>query len=114
MVEILPAHDCDLPEILSLQKLAFHEAVMRYDDFNIPPNTQTLHELREEAKSHRILTAIESGKIICSVRACTRKLMKTKVRRRGLVALAVAVSALQKYSGSAPPHVLPQTHSEGS
>ena len=66
------ANTNDLPEILDLQKLAFHENAMRYNDFNIPPLTQTIDELTRESKSHVILKAVIDNKIIGSVRSCQK------------------------------------------
>jgi GNAT superfamily N-acetyltransferase len=67
-LEISKADECDLPEILDLQKLAFQENVIRYNDHDIPPITQTLEEFVEESKEHLILKAVRGGSIVGSVR----------------------------------------------
>ena len=59
----------DLEEILSLQKLAFKSQAEIYNDFNIQPLTQTLEELREEARKSVILKLVLDSKIVGSVRA---------------------------------------------
>ena len=59
----------DLEEVLNLQKLAYHENAMRYNDFAIPPLTQTLEDLKEESKSSIILKVVEDRMIVGSVRA---------------------------------------------
>ena len=66
------ANKNDLSEILSLQKLAYQENAVRYNDSNIPPLTQTLNELIEEAASHIILKAVADSVIIGSVRGSER------------------------------------------
>jgi ribosomal protein S18 acetylase RimI-like enzyme len=62
----------DLAEILALQKLAYQENAARYNDPCIPPLTQTLDGLIEQAKSHIFLKAVADDTIIGSVRGCER------------------------------------------
>ncbi len=60
----------DLEEILTLQKFSYEENGRRYNNFNIPPLTQTLDDIREEFKKQIFLKAEnEKGKIIGSIRA---------------------------------------------
>lgn len=59
----------DTEEILSLQKLAYQSEAEIYDDFTIPPLTQTQEEMRGDFENQVILKAIIDGKIIGSVRA---------------------------------------------
>ena len=47
-MKIQKADKNDLPEILALQKSAYHENAVRYNDSNIPPLLQTLDELNAE------------------------------------------------------------------
>ena len=47
-MKILKAYVDDLPEILALQKSAYQENAIRYNDPNIPPLQQTLNELNIE------------------------------------------------------------------
>lgn len=67
--EISIAGNEDLEEILQLQKHAYQENAVRYNDFAIPPLTQTLEDLKEEAKDSIILKVIEDRRIVGSVRA---------------------------------------------
>ncbi|MFZ5987900.1 MAG: GNAT family N-acetyltransferase [Bacillota bacterium] len=59
----------DLDEILKLQKLAYQSEAAIYNDYGILPLTQTLEELKEEAKSSIVLKIIQDRKIVGSVRA---------------------------------------------
>lgn len=59
----------DLEEILNLQKTAYISEAQLYNDFSIPPLTQTLENINEEFSSKLFLKACTSGKIIGSVRA---------------------------------------------
>ena len=59
----------DLNLILELQKLCYSETAERYNDYTIPPLTQTLKELEEEYSYSIILKAEEESKIIGSIRA---------------------------------------------
>lgn len=63
------ATKCDLEEILKLQKLAYQENSIRYNDFSIPPLTQTLEDFTSEAESSIILKVVEDRMIVGSVRA---------------------------------------------
>lgn len=58
----------DLEEILDLQKLAYRSEAEIYNDFTIPPLTQTLESLKEEAKTSIILKVVEDRRIVGSVR----------------------------------------------
>jgi len=60
----------DAPAILALQKRAFESEAQIYQDWRIPPLTQTLASLREEFAGSRVLKAIDAaGVIVGSVRA---------------------------------------------
>jgi N-acetylglutamate synthase-like GNAT family acetyltransferase len=59
----------DLDEILALQKLAYLSEAEIYNDFSIPPLLQTLGEIRKEFNEKTFLKAVDSGKIVGSVRA---------------------------------------------
>jgi ribosomal protein S18 acetylase RimI-like enzyme len=58
----------DAEELLALQKLAYREPAGRYDDFDIPPMTQTLEQMREDLASHLYLKAIQAGRVVGAVR----------------------------------------------
>lgn len=46
--------DRDFGNILELQKKAYKSEALIYDDFNLPPLTQTPDEIIEESKRERI------------------------------------------------------------
>lgn len=64
----MKASEDDLPEILALQKLAFQENALRYNDPEIPPLTESLDDMRRDCEGHTVLKMVEDGKIIGSVR----------------------------------------------
>ena len=47
-MEITKVQIVDLPKILVLQRLCYHENALRYNDFNIAPIKQTIEELGKE------------------------------------------------------------------
>ena len=63
-----PATDRDLDSILLLQKMAFHGQALIYNDFNLPPLTQTIDDLRKEFRTKSIYKVARDGKIIASIR----------------------------------------------
>jgi len=68
-VNIAPAGPEDLPEILVLQKLAFQSEAERYNDYTLPPLTQTLEEVQADFEKMIFLKASVDGRIVGSVRA---------------------------------------------
>ncbi len=61
----------DLPEILTLQYLAYQSEAKLFNDPDIPPLKQTLTEVEAEFDRGVILKAVDGGgRIIGSVRAC--------------------------------------------
>jgi ribosomal protein S18 acetylase RimI-like enzyme len=68
-IDISPAALEDLEPTLALQKLAYQQEARIYQDWSIPPLTQTLPEIQSEFASHSFLKAEYSGKIVGSVRA---------------------------------------------
>ena len=67
-IRILPAEPGDLEAILALQKRAFHSEAVLYEDFDAPPMTQTLEQIREEASRRTILKLVEGDAILGSAR----------------------------------------------
>lgn len=67
-VKLEMAMEQDFERILALQKSAFQDQAMIYNDFDLPPLTQTLEELKAEAGSKTIYKLVENGEIIASVR----------------------------------------------
>jgi ribosomal protein S18 acetylase RimI-like enzyme len=66
LIEIATLEDAS--EILSLQKLAYQSEAEIYDDFSIPPLTQTLEGIAEDFGEQVYLKAVVNGVIIGSVR----------------------------------------------
>ncbi|MFC1762717.1 GNAT family N-acetyltransferase [Planctomycetota bacterium] len=67
MVE--PASIDDAQEILALQQAAFREVAESYDDFTIPPLTETLDDTRLAFSQQTFLKVTMGGRIIGSIRA---------------------------------------------
>jgi len=59
----------DAEEILALQKAAYASEARLYKDFDLPPLTQTLEEMRTDFERQLVLKAVEGGEIVGSVRA---------------------------------------------
>ena len=57
-MQILPACQQDLPEILAVQKAAFAAEAKLVNDWNIPPLTQTLDELADDWRKDIMLKAV--------------------------------------------------------
>lgn len=68
-MEIAQAEIADAQEILALQKLAYQSEAAIYNDYEIPPLTQSLESIRSEFSDHMFLKALEGDKIVGSVRA---------------------------------------------
>lgn len=68
MENITRASSEDAVTLLELQKLAYQSEALLYDDFNIPPMTQSLDEMRTDITSKVCLVASVEGKIAGSVR----------------------------------------------
>jgi ribosomal protein S18 acetylase RimI-like enzyme len=69
MNQILRADISDAAEILALQKLAYQSEAVLYEDWSIPPFTQTLDAIKKEFAGTIFLKACDSRRIIGSVRA---------------------------------------------
>ena len=68
-MNIQPARQQDLPEILAVQRAAFEAEAQLVNDWNIPPLTQTLDELADDLRKGIMLMAVnEDGKIVGTVR----------------------------------------------
>ncbi len=68
-MKILPAALNDAEKILALQKQAYQQEAEIYQDFSIPPLTQTQEEIEKEFESSQFLIAVKEGQILGSVRA---------------------------------------------
>jgi GNAT superfamily N-acetyltransferase len=63
----------DAGTILQLQKRAYLSEAKIYNDYGIPPLTQTLEEINQDFLHQVFLKAVEDGDIIGSVRAYLEK-----------------------------------------
>jgi len=59
----------DAAGVLALQKLAYQSEAQLYDDWTLPPLTQTLEHLHEEFASSVVLKALDGNSLVGSVRA---------------------------------------------
>ena len=59
----------DAAAILELQKLAYQSEARLYDDWTLPPLTQSLDDLRVEFSNSAVLKATDAGRLMGSVRA---------------------------------------------
>jgi GNAT superfamily N-acetyltransferase len=59
----------DAADILALQKLAYRSEAALYDDYTIPPLTQTLESMLQDIESQVVLVAVLGDRIVGSVRA---------------------------------------------
>lgn len=66
---ITQATIADAEEILDLQKLAYQSEAAIYQDYSIPPLTQTLAAIKAELHSRHFLKAVAGERIQGSVRA---------------------------------------------
>ncbi len=91
-VEIGPARVEEAEQILKLQRLSYQTEAALYDDWTLPPLTQTLRELLEHYDDHTILVARLGDEVVGSVRAhledgtCQvgRLVVHPRLQRRGL------------------------------
>ncbi len=67
-IAIGEAMEADAKAIWELQRLAFRQQAILYDDCNLPPLVQTLDELRKDFTVHTVLKAMDEGRIVGSVR----------------------------------------------
>jgi ribosomal protein S18 acetylase RimI-like enzyme len=66
---IVRADLADAQQILDLQRLAYQSEAILYNDWSIPPLTQTFAQLREEFRNSVVLKACLRGSLIGSIRA---------------------------------------------
>jgi len=68
-IDIARATTKDATAILALQRLAYQSEAALYNDWSIPPLTQTSSELSDEFETTVFLKASDDGTIVGSVRA---------------------------------------------
>ncbi|HKE92737.1 MAG TPA: GNAT family N-acetyltransferase, partial [Povalibacter sp.] len=92
MTAIEMAEVADAAAILVLQKLAYQSEAHLYDDWSIPPLTQSLDSLQAEFAVATVLKAVADATIVGSVRAqqtadtCSigRLIVHPQLQRRGI------------------------------
>jgi ribosomal protein S18 acetylase RimI-like enzyme len=62
------AHLEDAQDILDLQRLAYQSEAALYDDYSIPPLTQSLEQMQEDMRQQVVFKALLDGRIVGSVR----------------------------------------------
>lgn len=67
-MEIQKAEIADAEIILGIQQIAYLDEAKRYNDFKIPPLTQTVESIKSEYTSHIFLKAIVDSMIVGSIR----------------------------------------------
>ncbi|MCG2748211.1 MAG: GNAT family N-acetyltransferase [Desulfobulbaceae bacterium] len=70
---ITEAGIADAEDILNLQRTGYQSEAHLYDDFNLPPLTQTLAEMRASFADHTFLKAVIDERIVGTVRARVEK-----------------------------------------
>lgn len=96
-IELVQATPEDASEILALQKIAYQKEATLYDDWNIPPLTQSLPEIQNEFKTSIFIKAIVGARIIGSVRASLdsdtckigRLIVHPEYQRKGIGSLLI-------------------------
>ncbi len=91
-MEITAASLEDATAILALQRLAYQSEAAIYDDFTIPPLTETLDDVKTHFGRRLFLKAVEDDRIVGSVRAyqegatlhVERLIAHPDFRRRGI------------------------------
>jgi ribosomal protein S18 acetylase RimI-like enzyme len=68
-MDIIEASISDAQEILSLQKLCYLSEAEIYNDYKIPPLTQSLEEIKNEFENYKFFKVIDGSRIVGSVRA---------------------------------------------
>ncbi len=107
----------DAEQILKLQYLCYQSEAALYDDYTIPPLTQTLASLLAEYDTHRILAARLGDEVVGSIRGrmidgtchVGRLMVHPRLQRCGLGARLL--NALEDYFGDADRYELFTGHS---
>jgi ribosomal protein S18 acetylase RimI-like enzyme len=97
----------DASAILAIQKLAYQSEAEIYNDYSIPPLTQTMGNLIDEFKTHTIYKALQGNELVGSVRtqvkgnSCYvgRLIVHPMVQNQGIGSLLMAY--IENHSGIA-------------
>ena len=73
MIQIGQASVDNAADILALQKQAYLQEAELYNDYSIPPLTQTLESITKDFEKLIFLKAVQDGSIVGSVRGCLEK-----------------------------------------
>lgn len=65
---IEPATLADAQNILALQQLSYQSEAALYNDYSIPPLTQSLAQMQEDIRRQVVFKAVVDGRIVGSVR----------------------------------------------
>jgi ribosomal protein S18 acetylase RimI-like enzyme len=109
---IEPAHVREAQQILKLQYLCYQAEAELYDDYTIPPLTQTLWSLLGEYDTHRVLAARLGDEVVGSVRGrlvdgtchIGRLIVHPRIQGRGLGTRLTR--AIEEYFPAADRYVL--------
>jgi hypothetical protein len=63
---IVSAEVTDAKDILDLQKLAYQSEAQIYNDYTIPPLTQSLEEIRDDFEKQVFLKALTLQRYLCN------------------------------------------------
>lgn len=91
-VVVGPASPGEAERILGLQRLCYRSEAALYDDWSIPPMTQTLPELLAEYEDHEVLVARLGDEVVGSARGrledgtchIGRLVVHPRMQRRGI------------------------------
>jgi ribosomal protein S18 acetylase RimI-like enzyme len=72
LIAITPATAADTETLLVLQQRAYQSEARLYNDWSLPPLTQSSASMREDISTMTVLKAVEKGSIIGSVRGVLR------------------------------------------
>lgn len=97
------AHLDDAQDILDLQKLAYQSEAALYDDYSIPPLTQSLEQMQADMRQQIVFKALLDGRIVGSVRGCMqdgtchvgRLIVHPDLQNRGIG--QILLSRIEKY-----------------
>jgi ribosomal protein S18 acetylase RimI-like enzyme len=72
-ISVAAADTADAREILDLQKLAYQSEAAIYNDYSLPPLTQSLEQMSEEFQRQVVFKAVLGERVVGSVRGSLRE-----------------------------------------